>query len=91
MQLMIASSHTPRAGELSKMYANEAMIEDAARWLTEQADRKANHERRMTFVAWLILVFAVVGVILVAIGEWPLLKGLFLCLSSWVSSLVQFR
>jgi hypothetical protein len=64
IQLMIAASHTPRAGDLSKMYADQPMIENAAMWLTEQADKKANHEWRIEIVEWSILVFVVVGVVM---------------------------
>jgi hypothetical protein len=64
IQLMIAASHTPRAGELSAMYSNEPMIENAALWLTEQADKKANHEWRIEIVEWSILLFVVAGVVL---------------------------
>jgi hypothetical protein len=62
MQMMIAANFAPRAKELSEMYSDQAMIENAGKWLTERADKNAKHEWRIEIVEWAILIFVIVGV-----------------------------
>jgi hypothetical protein len=54
----------PRAKELSEMYSNQAMIENAGKWLTERADKSANREHRMEMVEWAVLVFVIASVVI---------------------------
>jgi hypothetical protein len=72
MQMMIAANFAPRAKELSEMYSDQAMIENAGKWLTERADKHANRKFRMEIVECAILIFVIVGVV---VDLWPLLRG----------------
>jgi hypothetical protein len=45
-------------------------VADAAKWLTERADKNANHERRIEIVEWAILVFVIVGIFIRTRGAW---------------------
>ena len=62
IQLMVSSGFNPRAEDLIAIYQDKHAVADAAKWLTERADKNANHERRIEIVEWAILIFVIVGI-----------------------------
>ena len=58
----LAASHTPRADDSRTLYPNGTAMRNAAKWPTERADKNANHERRIEYVEWAIVIFVVVGI-----------------------------
>jgi hypothetical protein len=62
IQLMVTSGFNPRPEELIAIYQDKHAVADATKWLTERADKNANHEWRVEIVEWAILIFVVLGV-----------------------------
>jgi len=68
IQLMIGAEKALRPRDLAALDADQTMVENAALWLTERADMRANHEWRLEIVECAILIFVVVGVALQLLG-----------------------
>jgi hypothetical protein len=61
--LVLTSGHQPAASELRPVYENPQVKEHARAWLTERADVRDIHERRIEFVEWAILIFVGISVL----------------------------
>lgn len=62
VQMVVSSGHSPIAAELQPIYQAPAARREAFLWLTERADKNANHERHVELVEWAILIFVIIGI-----------------------------
>lgn len=62
IQQVVSSGLAPRVEDLQLNYQDPHAMRAALGWLTERADKNANHERRIEYVEWAILIFVIVGI-----------------------------
>ncbi len=61
---ILTGGFTPRHVDLQMLYNDIPMLKNAAKWLTEQGDRREQREQRLETVEWSILILIVVSVFL---------------------------